>query len=571
MKRSLPDAPASSPAVSVWESITGCLSFDRLPDRPEPDPPSTKAFWWLLVVFFLIRLIYIRLLPIVPQEAYYWSYAKHPALSYFDHPPMTAWTIALFTAIGGDTPFFVRIGTVIYTTATLAVLFAATRILFGSARLALAAGILSMCTVFIPLSATVATPDPPLLFFWSLILLAMAKLLRTGQARWWYLAGASLGLGMLSKYSAALVVPGIFVWIAWDRDRGRWLLTPHPYLALAMGLVLFSPVILWNARNEWASFAFQSSRRFGEMGTFRPLYFFKLLGSQAALLTPYILLVVLAGWGWAGAHWWRTRDERFGLLFWLAAPVYAVFTAASFRSLVKMNWMAPAYMSSLIAAVAWLTHSPGRVAAHFRKWARPGLALALFLLLVAHILPLTRIVPLGRADTWNGWPELTRKVLETKTEMGPGAFVFSSEYKISSEISFHSPHHEDTCMSEIIGGDGLQYRFWTKPGELVGRNAVFATDNKDVNNTVARLKSYFADVRPEPPLKIVYGGKTFRTFYLYRCYGYLGTGGSSRNVPHSPASDRGPVVLAVSYILLESRVLGGGPEEETAAVPEMKA
>jgi hypothetical protein len=75
--RSFPDAPASSPAVPVWESITGCLSFDRLPDRPEPDPSSTKAFGGLLGVFFLIRLIYIRLLPIVPQEAYYWS-SRYP-------------------------------------------------------------------------------------------------------------------------------------------------------------------------------------------------------------------------------------------------------------------------------------------------------------------------------------------------------------------------------------------------------------------------------------------------------------------------------------------------------------
>jgi hypothetical protein len=524
MNRSLTVAPASSRAVLIWERITGCLAFDRLPDRPDPDPSSTKAFGGLLAVFFLVRLIYIRLLPIVPQEAYYWSWAKHPALSYFDHPPMAAWTIAFFTGIGGDTPFFIRIGTVIYTTATLAVLFAATRILFGSARLALAVGVLSMCTVFIPLSATVATPDPPLLFFWSLLLLAMAKLLRTGQARWWYLAGAALGLGMVSKYPAVLAIPGIFVWIAWDRERRRWLLTPHPYLAMAVGLVLFSPVILWNARNGWASFAFQSSRRFGEMGTFRPLYFFKLLGSQAALLSPYILLVVLAGWGWAGAHWRRTRDERFGLLFWLAAPVYAVFTAVSFRSLVKMNWMAPAYMSSLIAAAAWLTYSTGRIAARCRDWSKPGLALALVLLLTAHILPLTRIIPLGRADTWNGWPELTRKVLEMKEEMGPGTFVFSGEYKISSEISFHSPRHEDTCMSEIIGGDGLQYRFWTKPDALVGKNAVFATENRDVNGTVARLKSYFADVRPEPPLKIVYSGRTFRIYSLYRCYGYLGAG-----------------------------------------------
>ena len=538
MNRSLPDNPGSSIAVSVWESITGCLSFDRLPDRPEPDPSSTKAFVWLLAVFFLVRLIYIRLLPIVPQEAYYWSYAKHLALSYFDHPPMTAWTIALFTAIGGDTPFFIRIGTVIYTTATLAVLFAATRTLFGSARLALAFAVVSMCTVFIPLTATVATPDSPLLLFWSLVLLAMAKLLQSGQAKWWYLAGAAFGMGMLSKYSAVLVLPGVFAWIAWDRDRRRWLLTPHPYLALAIGLVLFSPVILWNARNGWASFAFQSSRRVREMVTLRPLNIFKLLGSQAAILTPYVLLIVLAGWGWAGARWWRTRDERFGLLFWLAAPVYAVLTVASFRSQVKMNWMAPAYLSSLIAAVAWLTHSRGRVAGHFRKWAKPGLALALFLLLVAHILPLARIVPLGRADTWSGWPELTRKVLETKAEMGPGAFVFSNEYKISSEISFHSPLHEETCMLEILGGNGLQYRFWTKPGERIGRNAVFATDSKDFSATLAVLKLYFVEVRPEPPLEIVYGGRTFRTFRLYRCYGYLGTGGSSRNVPYPPASKR---------------------------------
>ncbi len=112
--------------------------------------------------------------------------------------------------------------------------------------------------------------------------------------------------------------------------------------------------------------------------------------------------------------------------------------------------------------------------------------------------------------------------------MGPGAFVFSDEYKISSEISFHSPRHGDTCMSEILGGSGLQYRFWTKPDALVGRNAVFATDNRNVTGTTVRLKSYFSDVRPEPPLEIVYGGRTFRTFYLYRCYGYLGAGKPSR-------------------------------------------
>jgi hypothetical protein len=94
-------------AVSIWESISGCLSFDPVPESPEPDLPCTRAFAWLPAVFFLVRPVCIRLLPVVPQGAHHWSYAKPLALSHFDHPPMTAWTIALFAAIGGDAAFFI--------------------------------------------------------------------------------------------------------------------------------------------------------------------------------------------------------------------------------------------------------------------------------------------------------------------------------------------------------------------------------------------------------------------------------------------------------------------------------
>ncbi len=528
MTRRFRDSAPLSSAASIWGSISRSLAFDPPPGSPEPERPFTNAFAWLLGAFVLIRLAYICLMPIVPQEAYYWSYAKHPALSYYDHPPLTAWTIALFTAIGGDTPFFLRIGTVIFTTGALVLTFLAARSLLGSARIALAVAVLAMCTVFIALWATVFTPDSPLLFFWSLLLFAMAKLLRTGKARWWYVAGAALGLGLLSKYPAVLAVPGILAWIVSSREQRRWLLTPHPYVALLIGLAIFSPVILWNARHEWASFAFQSSHRFGEMTTFRPRYFFALLGSQAWILTPYILLVALAGWGSAGTRWWKTRDDRFGLLFWLAAPVLLLFTAVSFRSLVKMNWVAPAYLSALIAAAFWLTHSAGRAAGFFRRAAKPGLTVSLFLLLVTHVVPLVHIVPLGRADTWTGWPELTRRVITIKEETGPGTFVFSDEYKISAEIAYHSPRHEATCMAEILGGNGLQYRFWTNPQELLGRNAVFATLNRDVQGVTAQLNTHFVDVRPDPSLDIVYGGKTFRSFRLYRCYGYLGVRKPSR-------------------------------------------
>ena len=41
-------------------------------------------------------------MPVFSQEAYYWTYAQHPDLAYFDHPPMMAWLIWLGTAVFGE-------------------------------------------------------------------------------------------------------------------------------------------------------------------------------------------------------------------------------------------------------------------------------------------------------------------------------------------------------------------------------------------------------------------------------------------------------------------------------------
>src|SRR5262245_56411633 len=50
-------------------------------------------------------------LPVFAQEAYYWAYAQHPDLSYFDHPPMVAWLIWFGTLLFGDGVVGVRLGT----------------------------------------------------------------------------------------------------------------------------------------------------------------------------------------------------------------------------------------------------------------------------------------------------------------------------------------------------------------------------------------------------------------------------------------------------------------------------
>src|SRR5688572_8004653 len=94
---------AISPALPPLSAATGFRSFTG---------PFAKLailrFAPLLGLALVLRLVAMSVVPLIPEEAYYWMYAQHPQLSYFDHPPMVAWAIWLGTAILGDTELGVR-------------------------------------------------------------------------------------------------------------------------------------------------------------------------------------------------------------------------------------------------------------------------------------------------------------------------------------------------------------------------------------------------------------------------------------------------------------------------------
>lgn len=79
----------------------------------------------------------------------------------------------------------------------------------------------------------------------------------------WVGIGLAIGLGMLSKYTIALLGIAAFVFILIDRDARKWLVRPELYIAIVISLIIFSPVIIWNANHEWASFFISESRQGG--------------------------------------------------------------------------------------------------------------------------------------------------------------------------------------------------------------------------------------------------------------------------------------------------------------------
>jgi 4-amino-4-deoxy-L-arabinose transferase-like glycosyltransferase len=481
-----------------------------------------RGLIYLVTGTTLLRLVWASLVPLVPQEAYYWKYARHLALSYFDHPPLTAYIIAFFTWVGGDRILSVRLGAIALAAGLAVLLYAIVNRLFGRPRWAFLTVLAANCTVVFSIGSVIMTPDTPLMFFWALTVYSLVRLQKSDAWRWWYVAGLAVGLGLLSKYTAILIVPGILMYLLLSRTQRKWLLTPHPYSALGVALLLFVPVLVWNYNHDWASFMFQFPQRFSHVVRLRLDFTLQLFLTQLGMLTPYIFFLAVIGWLEIGRRALRDNDAGYSLLFWSACPVYVVFTLSSLFRLVKMNWLAPAYVTSLIAGIVWLNSAPTRWSEGFRRCFKPGLILGVAIVLLAHLLPLEPVLPVRPFDTWSGWKELASRVMSIKLQMGGDAFIFGDDYQIPSEITFYTPDHEPTCSGEILGREGLQYDYWTDTGALIGRNGIFVTDKALGVRGIGALGEHFDVVEEDAPLEIVRHNRVFRIFYIYRCYGYKG-------------------------------------------------
>ena len=63
----------------------------------------------VLVGATVVRLVLGAVVPLFPDEAYYWTWSQNLAAGYFDHPPVIAWLVRLGTFLFGHTPFGVRV------------------------------------------------------------------------------------------------------------------------------------------------------------------------------------------------------------------------------------------------------------------------------------------------------------------------------------------------------------------------------------------------------------------------------------------------------------------------------
>lgn len=472
-----------------------------------------------------VRLILAAMVPLVPDETYYWEWSRHLASGYFDHPGAIAHLVRAGTAVAGVTPFGVRVGAVIagWLTSLLLVLLA--RRLSDDSG-ALRAAVIVSCMPLAAAGLLLATPDAPLLLCAAAALLSLDLALAApaGSRRalgWWLASGAALGLAFDSKYNAILLPVGVLLAMLVYAPLRRQLATPAPYLAALLAALIFLPVVVWNADHDWLSFGFQLSHGLTSDRGSAMRREASLIGSQLGLVSPilFVLLTVVVVRDMA-----RSAPRR-AVLAVTAVTTFLFFCWSALSHRAEPNWQAMAY----VPAVALLASHRGSL--RWRRWLGAGCALGAATVAVVYLQAVSPFLPIDAASNpaarGSGWQLLASRMQAAARDRAPGRVWFAgNRYQDASELAFHLPDHPEVFSLNIASRPN-EYDLWPSFAERARSGddliiALIPPAPGHPDKVIATLRPHFEHASHLTTVHVTDGAKLVRDVWVLE--GWRGRG-----------------------------------------------
>jgi len=505
---------------------------DEAQNGVESAIPKGYLYWLgFIIACFLMRSAVVGLTPITAPEAYYWEWSQDLAWGYFDHPPMIAYIIKFFTLLGGNSVFFVRLGALTLSLLTTVVLYLLAQEMFGKATALAVCGLFQILPFFAAVSV-LSVPDAPLAFFWILTVYFVHRSTIRGQRCFWYAAGLSLGLDLLSKYHAFLLMPCILVYLLCSPDLRTWLLRKEPYLALLIAFLIFFPNLYWNLDHRASTFRFLLVERHGAI-EFTPKLILIFCGGFLLFLSPLLAVLTLRLLPRMIRTATSGRDNRFLLLLSTSLPVIGFFGMLSPMIHIGAHWTAVGYTTLCLAVIAVLDQgsAPPRL---WQAFPLVSFAVALVMVLVGQTIPIVaaympptvrigdrtydlKLDPLQ--EELYGWEEFRTRLADTIRSMpNPDrTFVIGHNYRFVSHVRYLLGA---SCVARTTGvGWQNQYSIWDDIDRLKGWDALFV-EKEARDSDPELLLEIFEHVGPIEELAITFNDVKVRSFFVIRCYGY---------------------------------------------------
>ena len=401
----------------------------------------------ILLILLFMRLVFLFTAPwgLHGDEAQYWAWSQDPAFGYFSKPPMIAWLIGATTSIFGHSEWAVRLSAPLLHIATTVMIFLAARRFYDS-QAAFWAALIYVLMPAVWLSSFIMSTDAALLLCWAAALHAWACL-RDGDGQEQKLGrvlqlGVALGLGLLSKYAMAFMVPVLCLAVLFDAPSRKALLGLRGFVVAGIAAALLAPNLMWNAANEFATISHTAENANLGRDLFNPeeviQFWIDQFGVFGIIPFPMLLIALVAA----------ARGRLESPAKWLAAlaalPLLAI-TLEALLSRANANWAVTAYIAAPILVGFWAVQSPRRLG-----WLKWGLiAQTAIVLLIGGLAASEKTVDAvglnNGVKRLRAWPE-TAAAVKARLAQDDYAYVAADNRLIFYDLNYYGTYEAELTM-----------------------------------------------------------------------------------------------------------------------------
>ncbi len=367
--------------------------------------------------------------------------ARHLDWGFVAYPPATAFAGRVAIALFGISPEVFRLPAAVVNAVSMVLVGLVAREL-GGRRPAQVVAALAVLPVALTFSSVLQYNTFDYLA-WALTALFTAKLLRSGDARWWVPIGASVGLGVLSKYSIAFLAVSLVAGVAVLPSQRRFLRSRWFYLGVLAMLLVASPNLVWLARHQFMTLQMEQFIHARDVRQGRADGYY----TDQLKFTLLAFPLALAGMVWLG------RSRRFRLLAAMYVGPFVLLALVRGRG----YYLLPGYIVLYAAGAVVLERSIAMRSRAIRIFATASVAIALAADAAVISWAYLPVAPVGSAmwkwqmknnyDMANeiGWTDFVDDVAGVRDELPPQQrkqlMVLANNYGEAGAIALYGPSH----------------------------------------------------------------------------------------------------------------------------------
>lgn len=405
-----------------------------------------------LIIFFGANLFSAITMGVHFDETYYWLYAQHPALGYFDHPPLVSWLIMASDLFFKGT-LSIRFFTVLISSLSMVIIWKLVKpygikpLLFWS---------LIYSVILIHPYAFITTPDAPLFLFTALFFIVYKQFVNRPGILNTFLLAIVTSLLFYSKYHSILIVGFTFL------SNLKILKTKHFWLYFGLIVLAMLPHLFWQIDHNFVSF------RYHLFDSHNTVY-------NPMLTIEYImLLLVLTGplSGWL-LLWFLFRKQSVGqfekALRWTGIGMFGFFLVSTFIGDYEAHWTLAAMIPLIIIAFKWLVSD--------KKWQRLIYISGTFSFVVLLATRIVVITPLGQnikaLGAFRGWDKDVKELSEF-TNNNP--IIFQDCWNKAARFGWYTRNKEVAAINSGLYRSN-QFDLWNFDRKLEGQTVYVATSD----------------------------------------------------------------------------------------------